>query len=304
MNVSMLPKISAKSCVGCEACIGVCPDRTLSMAEGRAVVSGDKCMQCGHCVAVCPEGAVSLENVDEILDFVTFQENLQWLPFGEADLADLVRLMRSRRSCRNYKNRPVERDILEDLVRVGTTAPSGTNSQMWSFTLLEDRDRVTALGAQVAGFYRDLNKRAANPFLRFLSRLFLKDVLGRYYRRYYHSVAQGLEEWEQDGKDILFHGATAAILVGGDRRASCPGEDALLATQNILLAAHAMGLGSCLIGFAVEGVKRDRRVREFLSLPAGETIYSVIALGYPREKYVRVAGRRRVAPRIVKSNFP
>ena len=35
--------------------------------------------------------------------------------------------------------------------------------------------------------------------------------------------------------------------------ASSPKEDALLASQNILLAAHAMGLGTCLIGFAVGG---------------------------------------------------
>ena len=57
--------------------------------------------------------------------------------------------------------------------------------------------------------------------------------------------------------DRLFHGAAAAILVTGRRQASCPAEDALLATQNILLAAHAMGLGSCLIGFAVEAMRRD-----------------------------------------------
>lgn len=295
----MLPEINGDRCVGCGSCLAVCPDKTLSMAEGRALVSGDRCMQCGHCVAVCPEGAVSLEGTDESLHFAGFSENLQWLPFGETDPAELVRLMRSRRSCRNYGAKAVGRDTLEDLVKVGTTAPSGTNSQGWTFTLLAERDQVMALGAQVAGFYRDLNKKAANPFLRLLSRMFLKDVLGDYYRRYYHSVARGLLEWEQEGKDLLFHGATAAILVGADKGASCPGEDALLATQNILLAAHSMGLGTCLIGFAVEAVKRDHRVREFLLLPEGESIYSVIALGYPEEEYVRVAGRKRLVPRIL-----
>ena len=269
------------------------------MVGERVKVSGDTCMQCGHCVAACPENAVSLKAVDESLHFTTFQENLEWLPFGETAPADLVRLMRSRRSCRNYKEKAIEEDILEDLVRIGATAPSGTNSQAWTFIVLSGRDQVTALGSQVAAFYRDLNKKAEKPFYRLASRLFLNDILGRYYHRYYHSVASALQEWEQEGKDLLFHGAPAALLVGADKKASCPIEDALLATQNILLGAHTMGLGTCLIGFAVEAIKRDRRLREFLSLPEGESIYSVIATGYPEEEYVRVAGRRRVSPRFL-----
>lgn len=293
------PEVTVEKCVGCGSCIAVCPDRTLSLVDGRAVISGEKCMQCGHCVAVCPEGALWLVTTEESLHCATFHENLQWLPHGEADPVELVRLMRSRRSCRNYSVRPVKKEILEDLVKIGTTAPSGTNSQAWTFTILPDRSKVTALGDLVAEFYRDLNQKAGNPFLRFVSRIFFQDALGRYYRRYYHSVAHGLQEWDEEGRDLLFHGATAAILVGGSREASCPAEDALLATQSILLAAHALGLGTCLIGFVVEAVKRDQRVRRFLSLQRGESIYSAIAVGYPAEEYVRVAGRKRIVPRIL-----
>jgi len=74
-------------------------------------------------------------------------------------------------------------------------------------------------------------------------------------------------------------------------------EDALLATQNILLAAHAMGLGTCLIGFAVAAMQRKPAIKEQLQIPADEPIYSVIALGYPDERYERVAGRKSVVPR-------
>ena len=49
-------------------------------------------------------------------------------------------------------------------------------------------------------------------------------------------------EWEQNGRDLLFHGATAVIVVASKPGGSNPKEDALLATQNILLAAHSMGL--------------------------------------------------------------
>ena len=74
-------------------------------------------------------------------------------------------------------------------------------------------------------------------------------------------------------------------------------EDAMLATQNILLAAHSMGLGTCLIGFAVEAIQYDRSIQKFLAIPASETVCSVIAIGYPEEKYESLTGRKKVAMR-------
>jgi len=74
-------------------------------------------------------------------------------------------------------------------------------------------------------------------------------------------------------------------------------EDACLASQNILLAAHSLGLGSCIIGFVVEAVKRDKQIRNLLQIPDDETVHVVIALGYPAEKYQNTACRKKVVPR-------
>jgi nitroreductase len=108
-----------------------------------------------------------------------------------------------------------------------------------------------------------------------------------------------LREWDENGTDRLFHGAAAAILVTGKKQASCPAEDALLATQNILLAAHAMGLGSCLIGFVIEALRRDLRLRKLVGITEDMEIFSIIALGYPAIKYYRPANRKIVVPRIL-----
>ena len=59
----------------------------------------------------------------------------------------------------------------------------------------------------------------------------------------------------------------------------------MLAAQNILLAAYSMGLGSCLIGMAVEAMKNDRKLQRVIGIPDEETVYAVIALGYPNEFY-------------------
>ena len=297
MNQKVTTIIDADLCTGCGLCIEVCPSDTISLQDGKAIVSGKQSLGCGHCAAVCPTQAVRVETNEEKLSFATFQENNRWLPHGRSDIAELTRLIASRRSCRNYTDTPVERDKLEDLVKIGTLAPSGTNSQKWTFTVLGDRRQVSAAGDIVGSYFEKLNKLAENPLARLYSRLFGKNALGNYYRSYYHTTKKSLKEWEENNNDKLFHGATAAIIVGSAPGASCPMEDAMLATQNILLAAHAMGLGSCLIGFAVKAIENDPSVKKRLQVPEEEHIYSVISLGYPKEKYQRTSGREKVIPR-------
>jgi nitroreductase/NAD-dependent dihydropyrimidine dehydrogenase PreA subunit len=284
--------IDAERCTGCGQCVEICAYKAIAVFDQTAEYNLDDCFLCGHCQAICPEGAVTIRGLGKQLGLKTVTEEVA--PFHGAGLftAGLVTLMRSRRSCRKYHPEEPPYTVLEDLVKIGTTAPSGTNSQGWSFAILATRQDLVVFGGLVADYYRRLNVLAANPVLRFINKLFSGDSLGRYWRRYANSVSEALKEWDEGGADRLFHGAPAAILVSGKKEASCPAEDALLATQNILLAAEAMGLGSCLIGFAVEAVRRDRRIRSHLNLAFDEELYSVIVLGYPAVQWQSFAGRK------------
>jgi nitroreductase len=75
-------------------------------------------------------------------------------------------------------------------------------------------------------------------------------------------------------------------------------EDAMLATQNILLAAHSLGLGTCLIGYAVKVIQHDPAIQRYLKIPDEEKVFAVIALGYPDETYQTLTGRKKVVPRV------
>lgn len=300
MTTEITTEIDRGKCTGCELCVKVCPDRTIRMVSGKAVVTGRDCLQCGHCAAVCPVAAIEVRAIaPESLRFNSFALDNRWLTWGDFDTGELVRLMASRRSCRNYLAKPVSRELLADLVKIGATAPSGTNSQKWTFTILTSRGQVEKFADRIGIFFKKLNKMAANPLMRLWSRYFSSDALGRYYRRYYESIKEGLARREEEGVDLLFHGAPAVILVGSGEGASCPAEDALLASQNILLGAHAMGLGSCLIGFAVSAIQHDPSIKETLGIPRQEAVHAIIALGYPNEKYQRLTGRLPITPRFI-----
>lgn len=46
-------------CIGCEACVSVCPVDAISMASGKAEVDAANCTECGACVSTCPVEAIS-----------------------------------------------------------------------------------------------------------------------------------------------------------------------------------------------------------------------------------------------------
>ena len=185
INRQVTTIIDPEKCIGCELCVKVCPSQTISMQAEKAVVTGDRSLQCGHCVAVCPVDAVKVQAIDtQSLLFKNFDLKNLWLPHGEFDTARLVQLMASRRSCRNYTEQTVDRSVLEDLVKIGTTAPSGTNCQKWTFTVFPDRGAVKEFALRIGAFFRNLNRMAEKTLLRKTLKLIGKPILENYYNEY------------------------------------------------------------------------------------------------------------------------
>lgn len=174
-----------------------------------------------------------------------------------------------RRAVRAYTDRPVTRESVRALLDAAIQAPSAVNLQPWSFVVLQD-----------AALLRRLSERAKALSLA--------------------SLRPGTPLWEHrarlaDPAHDVFHGARTVIVV-----CAAPGpwpgeEDCCLAAQNLMLAAHGLGLGTCPIGLAREALGEPAWLAE-LALPADHSVVMPIAVGYPLEFPTRPARR---APRIL-----
>ena len=58
---------------------------------------------------------------------------------------DFLEVIEKRHSVRKYSDRPVEKEILDAIVKVAGTAPSSRNSKSSAFLIVEDRDTLDAL---------------------------------------------------------------------------------------------------------------------------------------------------------------
>ena len=85
MQNSVTTTIDPAACIGCGFCVDVCPVKTLSMQDGKAVVTGTYSMGCGHCEAVCPVNAIRIEALEHPFTLSVSTVDDRWLPHGEYD---------------------------------------------------------------------------------------------------------------------------------------------------------------------------------------------------------------------------
>lgn len=294
-----VPIIDHEKCTLCRRCVKVCPQRVLTIEHDAIKTVEDECMLCSHCYAVCSFGAIRFDpGALAGISMKTFQYHEKIIAPGSFSPSDLVNFARSRRSVRKFKSDPVGAAVLSDLITFAVTAPSGSNCQTWEFLAVNGREKVWNLALEIRKFFIKLNRLAKNPLVRYLSVPFIGTALVRYYNEHMESVEMGLKDAEE-GRDILFHEAPALVIIHGGNEGSTPLEDAQYASYNITLLAHALGLGTCYIGYAVESINRSSSIKNYLGIPAADRIYAVLAVGHPDVKFDRLALRKPFQARIV-----
>lgn len=189
----------------------------------------------------------------------------------------LLDLLRARRSVRSFRPDPPPRDLLERLVEAAVTAPSASNKQPWRFVIVTDRARIEAL----AGAVREAVERIAGHVEPSAVTAFR--AYGDYFTRFEAAPAlvvalhRGLTLLSNLVDDAL-DPADRARIEAMERQSGLIGT--ALALENLLLMAHALGLGaSGMTGPLVA----DDRLRALLDVPPSWNITALVPVGWPAE---------------------
>ena len=163
----------------------------------------------------------------------------------------VIEAIHARRSIRKYKDTPVEKEELEQVTLAGIAAPNAMNRQAWAIRVIGSKEWI---------------KRCTDAYLPTIE-----------------GTPMGEHLLTPDFKN-MFRNAPAVIFVAAEPSAYA-GVDCGILAQNMMLAAHELGLGTCCLGSPV-GFMNSKEGEPFLAslgLPEGYALQFAIAIGYADE---------------------
>lgn len=167
---------------------------------------------------------------------------------------DVMEAIYQRRAVRAYTDQPVDKATVEALIKAATHAPSSMNEQPWAFMVIQNASQLAQWSERIKAYV--------------LKRLKPDSPLAKY------------RDMISNPDYHVFHRAGTLIILCARPDAHNGEEDCSLAAQNLMLAAHAMGLGTCPIGFARPWLNQAR-IKRSLNIPEGYTAVFPIVVGYP-----------------------
>lgn len=166
---------------------------------------------------------------------------------------DLTEAIYGRRATRAYTAAPVAKDVLESLIDAAIQAPSAVNEQPWDFTIIQNIALLDRISAAAKAHMIETMPRGAFP--------------------------EHLHETLESPDFHIFYHAPALIVISA-RVGGWAVENATLAAENLMLAAHGQGLGSCWIGFAQRWLE-TKDGKQVLGVPDDVMPVAPIIIGYP-----------------------
>jgi len=185
---------------------------------------------------------------------------------------DFFEVATTQRAIRRLTADPIPDAALAQIMDAAICAPSGGNRQGWRFVVVRDRGTRARLGELYREAWNELTKV---PYYRDAAAAPPDSLLGKMAASAAH-LAEHLGE-----APVLI---LACIVTDGVAATVTTGASIYPAVQNIMLAARALGIGSCITTIHRY---RDAQVKELLGIPAGIETCALIPLGYPLGKFGR-----------------
>jgi nitroreductase len=212
-----------------------------------------------------------------------------------ADFPRLQRLLLGRRSVRRFREEPVSQEDVDRILEAAATAPMGFPPSHVGVLVARDRRQVRQLRGDLLPGVRGMRKvmRALRP----LHGLMLGREAAEGFRRFVMPVARSYEEHDARGEDVFFYDAPLALYFYG--RALADPADPVIAATLAMVAAEALGLGTCVLGFPGPLMKQNGKLRKKYRLPEKIQAGMCLAIGHPAVKFRRGLRRRLCEQRFV-----
>jgi nitroreductase len=161
-----------------------------------------------------------------------------------------------RRSVRNYTPRTIDQAVIRTLLDAAVHAPTAMHEEPWSFAVIQDKNLLNRLSDSTKENVRNEAQGSDSPHA--------KHSLDLVNKPDFH----------------VFYNAGTLIIIYSKFQGSFVVADCWLAAENLMLAACAKGLGTCVIGFAVSALNTPEWKAE-LKIPVEMTAIAPIILGVP-----------------------
>ena len=277
--------INRESCNSCGLCEAVCPIRLIKKdAEAGISFRPDRlplCIKCGQCMAVCPSQSI-------VVDGLAYERDFLPLPAGLVAEMPFLEMIKSRRAIRVFKEQPVPRELLEQVVQAITLAPPGFPPLKTEIVVVQDTAVIRQALPEMIKVYDGLVEAMSHR----IGRFFIRRKVGaaKFKTLEQHVVPlmkSRLPELKQGVEDTITRNAPAMIVFHAHREAENYETDGYIALTYGFLAAHALGLGACAIDLIPPAIQNSPTLRKLFSIPDSNVVVASMILGYARYRYQR-----------------
>ncbi len=168
----------------------------------------------------------------------------------------VIEAIKSRRAVRSFEEKAVPESAIQLILEAATFAPTAINIQPWKFVIITKNSEMK----KISDIAKPLLLKA------------LPDVGDE--------AIMGLKQRLTTPQFNVFYNAPLLILIAGEKSTFAV-NDCSMAAQNMMLAAHSIGMGSCWIGSAVVATN-ETKLKAELKIPEDHEVYAAIIFGYPK----------------------
>ena len=281
-------KINYSQCNHCGLCVNVCKDLTLIIKDEKVIINSKPlfgCIGCGQCVAICPNDAISLNGRT-----LTMEDFIQLPPKEQrADYQSLYPLSLSRRSVRDFKEKEIPEDIVNEILKCSSTAPMGIPPSDVEVLVINGKDKVKKFSADVINYFAKA-RIAFNKHTLWLMRPFMKKSDYEVFKTFLIPMIDFFVKKKNIGEDWLLYGAPLAMYFYNSSY-SDPA-DAYIAATYAMLAGESLGLGSCMIGSISPFLEHSgKKIKAKYGINKNSKQGIFIIFGYPKYKYQKAIKR-------------